>query len=153
MKQGGASPQAMAFTRMMKANCYLEKFTKMGKVDLAYVFFPHRANTNGAYFLVNGSPPLISTENVEKYSIDITKDPLYASLSRKYRELGLWDPAVFQQMETLPGGGQRFIFAYYLIDGPHAGEVAGSVLVAFDFDGQGRYLKTRLVRLTRKIPE
>ena len=90
MKQGGASPQAMAFTRMMKDNCYLEKFTKMGKVDLAYVFYPSRANTNWAYFLVNGSPPMISTENVEKFSIDITKDPLYASLSQRYRELGLW---------------------------------------------------------------
>jgi hypothetical protein len=60
MKKGGASPQAMAFTRMMKDNCYLEKFKEMGKVDLAYVFYPSRANTNWAYFLVNGSPAMIS---------------------------------------------------------------------------------------------
>jgi hypothetical protein len=153
MKQGGASPQAMAFTRMMKANCYLEKFTKTGKVDLAYVFFPSRANTNGAYVLVNGSPPMVSTENVEQFSIDITKDPLYTSLSRKYRELGLWDPAVFKQMETLPDGGQRFIFAYALINGPHAGKQVGWVLVAFDFDGQGRFLHSKLVRLTRENSE
>lgn len=160
MKKGGASPQAMAFTRMMKDNCYLEKFKEMGKVDLAYVFYPSRANTNWAYFLVNGSPPMISTENVQlnaqgrdKFSINITKDPLYASLSRRYSELNLYYPAVFQQMQTLPDGGQRFIFAYALIDGSRAGKQAGWVLVAFDFDGQGRFLQTRLVRLTREIPE
>jgi hypothetical protein len=160
MKQGGASPQAMAFTRMMKDNCYLEKFKKMGRVDLAYVFYPGRANTNWAYFLVNGSPPMISTEEVHlttqgqgKFSLNITKDPLYASLSQRYRRLGLWPPAVFQQMQPLPDGGQRFIFAYALIDGPHAGKVAGSALVAFDFDGQGRFLQTRLVRLTQEMPK
>jgi hypothetical protein len=60
---------------------------------------------------------------------------------------------VFQQMQTLPDGGQSFIFAYALIDGPRAGKKAGWVIVAFDFDGQGRFLQTRLVRLTREIPE
>jgi hypothetical protein len=152
MKQGGASPQAMAFTRMMKDNCYLEKFKEMGKVDLAQVFYPRRANTNWAYFLVNGSPPLISTENVENFSINITKDPLYASWSKRYSNLSIYDPAVFQQMQTLPDGGQSFIFAYALIEGPRAGKKAGWVLVAFDFDGQGRFLQTRLVRLAQEIP-
>jgi hypothetical protein len=150
----------MAFTRMMKDNCYLEKFKEMGQVDLAYVFYPSRANTNWAYFLVNGSPAMISTEKVQlntqgrdKFSINITKDPLYASLSRKYRDLDLHAPAVFQQMQILPDGEQRFIFAYALIDGPRAGKQAGWVLVAFDFDGQGRFLQTRLVRLTQEIPK
>lgn len=160
MQKGGASPQAMAFTRMMKDNGYLEKFQEMGKVDLAKAFYPSRANTNWAYFLVNGSPPLISTENVQldaqgrdKFSINITKDPLYAAWSRKYPDLDLYNPAVFQQMQTLPDGRQRFIFAYALINGPRAGKQAGWVLVAFDFDGQGRFLKTRLVGLTKEIPE
>lgn len=159
MRQGGASAQAMAFTRMMKDNCYLAEFKNMGKVDLAFVDYPGRANTNGAYFLVNGAPPMISTEDIhenakkrDKFYININKDPTYASLSRRYRNLGLWPPAVFKQMQILPDGGQRFIFAYYLIDGPHAGEVAGSAIVAFDFDGQGRFVQTRLVRITREIP-
>ena len=86
-------------------------------------------------------------------SIDITKDPLYASWSKRYSDLSIYDPAVFQQMQTLPDGGQKFIFAYALIDGPRAGKQAGWVIVAFDFDGQGRFLQTRLVRLTREIPE
>jgi len=150
MKQGGASSQAMAFTRIMQDNCYLAKFTKMGKVDLAYVFYPSRANTNYAYFMVNGNPPLVSTEK-EGGHIDITKDPVYSAWSRKYREIGRWDPAVFQTMEALPGGGQRFIFAYELINGPRSGEKVGWALVAFDFDGRGRFLQTRLLRLTRKI--
>lgn len=151
MKQGKASPEAMAFTRMMKDNCYLEKFQKMGNVDLAYVFFPRRANTNWAYFLVNGSPLLVPTEGIDQ--IDITKDPLYLSLSKHYHEIGLWDPAIFKEMQTLPDGGQRFIFAYMLIDGPRSGECAGSALVAFDFNREGRFLGSKLMRLTREIPK
>jgi hypothetical protein len=159
MRQGGASSQAMAFTMMMKDNCFLSEFKKMGKVDLAFVAYPGRANTNGAYFMVNGTPPMISTEEVNensknenKFYININKDPLYSSLSTRYRNLGLWPPALFKQLQTLPNGGQRFIFAYYLIDGPHAGEKVGSALVAFDFDGNGRFLQTRLLSLTREIP-
>jgi hypothetical protein len=56
-------------------------------------------------------------------------------------------------MQTLPDGRQSFIFAYALIDGPRAGKKAGWVLLAYDFDDQSRFLQTRLVRLTREIPE
>lgn len=159
MREGGASSQAMAFTAMMKDNCYLAEFKEMGKVDLAYVVYPARANTNGAYFMVNGTPPMISTEEVNenskkrnKFYININKDSLYSSLNKRYPNLGLWPPALFKQLQTLPNGGQRFIFAYYLIEGPRGGEKVGSALVAFDFDGNGRFLQTRLLRLTREIP-
>ena len=36
---------------------------------------------------------------------------------------------------------QGFVFLYFT-----------SMFVAFDFDGQGRFLQTRLVRLAREIP-
>jgi hypothetical protein len=151
MKQGKASPEAMAFTRRMKDNCYLEEFKKMGTVDLASVFFPGRANTNWAYFLVNGSPWQVSTEDIDK--IDITKDPLYVSLSKRYKQIGCWAPAIFKEMQTLPDGGQRFVFAYTLIDGPHAGKRVGSAVAAFDFNRAGTFLGAKLLRLTEEIPQ
>jgi hypothetical protein len=150
MKKGKASPGAMAFTRRMKDNCYLEEFKEKGTVDLAYVFFPGRANTNWAYFLVNGSPWQVSTEDIE--TIDITKDPLYAFLSQQYKEIGCWPPAMFKEMQTLPDGGQRFIFAYTLIDGPRVGKRVGSAVVSFDFNGAGTFLGAKLLRLTQDIP-
>ena len=52
MKQAGASPQAIAFARMLKGDGYMDSFREMGGVDLTTAFFPFRANTNGGTFLV-----------------------------------------------------------------------------------------------------
>ena len=53
-------------------------------------------------------------------------------------------------MQALPGGGQRFIFSFVLLNGCHACELAGHAQVAFDFSAAGRFLGTKLLRLTEK---
>lgn len=152
MRQGGASPAAIAFTRMIKGEGYLESFQEMGLVGLASVAYPVRANTNQAYFLVNGTPPLISVEELG-WQIDISKDPLYPSLLKEFPKIMIWGGgAEFQAMQPLPGGGQRFIFAYYLLNGCHACEVGGSAQVALDFDARARFLGTKLLGLSRTPP-
>ena len=52
--------------------------------------------------------------------------------------------------QALPGGGQRFIFSFVLLNGCHACEVAGYARVAFDFSPAGKFLGTKLLRLTAK---
>ena len=91
----------------------------MGRVDLATMTFPLRANTNEAAFLVNGTPPLVSTE-LDEPSVDIAADPAYAALRQAFPEMTLWPTnAGFRRLETLPDGGQGFVFAYPLLDGCH----------------------------------
>jgi hypothetical protein len=158
MRRGGASPQAADFTRLFARQGlgvpgYLETFREMGRVDLATVMIPGRANTNQVYFMVNGTPELVSTED-HLQKIDIRQDPLYPALAAKYPKIMLWGggPA-FKTMERRSGGGQRFVFAYFLRNGCHACEVGGSAWVAFDFDARGTFRGTRLLHLTKSPPD
>ena len=151
MRQAGASPEAIAFSRKIDGDGYMDSFREMGKVDLVSVFYPFRANTNGGSFLVNGSPSMISLEELDKWGkVDIRKDPLYPAIAKRFPEVMLWggEPG-FGTMQRLPSGGQRFIFSYVLLNGCHACDVAGYAHVAFDFDRNGRFSGTKLLRLSR----
>jgi hypothetical protein len=153
MRRGGALPAAIAFTRRMDGDAYAESFRKMGPVDLISVFYPTRANTNQAYFMVNGTPPLVSAEDHLR-RIDITQDPRYPAIVKKFPKIMLWQGGpVFKEMQRLAGGGQRFVFAYFLLNGCHACKVGGSAYVAFDFDARGTFEGTKLLRLTESPPE
>lgn len=151
MRQAGASAQAIKFTRMIEGDGYMDSFREMGKVDLATAFFPFRANTNGATFLVNGSPSLISLEELDRWGkIDIQTDPLYPAIARRFPEVMLWGGQPdFVSMQRLPSGGQRFVFAYVLLNGCHACDIAGYAQVGFDFDVKGNLSGAKLLRLVR----
>jgi len=151
LRQAGATPEALAFTVMLGGEGYLESFRQMGKVDLATVAYPLRANENEGFMLVNGSPPTIQVEDfVHLKHIDIRKDPLYPAIARKFPRVEPWGHADFKAVQALPGGGQRFIFSFVLLNGCHACEVAGYAQVAFDFSAAGGFLGTKLLRLTEK---
>lgn len=151
LRRAGATPEALAFTAMLGGEGYLESFRQMGKVDLATVAYPLRANENEGFMLVNGSPPTVQVEDfVHLKHIDIRKDPLYPAIARKFPRVELWGHADFKALQALPGGGQRFIFSFVLLNGCHACEVAGYAQVAFDFSAAGRFLGTKLLRLTEK---
>lgn len=153
MRRGGASPAAIAFTRRLDGDAYAESFRKMGRVDLISVFYPTRANTNQVYFMVNGTPPLVSAEDHLGH-IDITKDPRYPAIVKKFPKIMLWGGGpVFKEMQRLPKGGQRFVLAYFLLNGCHACKVGGSAYVAFDFNARGTFEGTKLLRLTESPPE
>ncbi len=151
MRQAGASTQAIEFTRRIDGDGYMDSFREMGKVDLATAFYPFRANTNDGTFLVNGSPSMISLEDLDRWGkIDIRTDPLYPAIVRRFPEVMLWSGgAGFETMQRLPGGGQRFVFGYVLLNGCHACDIAGYAHVGYDFDREGRFLGARLLRLTK----
>jgi hypothetical protein len=150
MQRAGASPAATAFTTMLKGEGYLEDFRKMGRVDLASVAYPFRANDNSEYLLVNGMPRLVQLDDAENLRhIDIRTDPLYPSLLRKFPKLELWGHADFKTMQRLPGGGQRFVFTLALLNGCHGCEVGGYAHVAFDFAETGQFLGARLLQLSK----
>lgn len=152
MQQAGASPQAIEFTKMLKGEGYLDSFRKMGKVDLANVFYPFRANENWDFIMINGTPRVIYAGDYDNFkNIDIRKDPLYPSLIRKFPKLELWGHAEFKAMQRLPDGGQRFIFSFVLLNGCHACEIGGYANIAFNFNSEGIFLGTKLLRLTKKL--
>jgi hypothetical protein len=150
MQRAGASPAATAFTTMLKGEGYLDDFRKMGRVDLASVAYPTRANDNEEFLLVNGIPRVVHVDHPENSKhIDIKKDPLYPSLVRKFPNLELGSHADFEAMRRLPGGGQRFVFSLGLLNGCHACKVGSYAQIAFDFDTAGRFLGTRSLGLSK----
>jgi WD40 repeat protein len=94
---------------------------------------------------------MISVEELDRWGkIDIQTDPLYPAIARRFPEVMLWggEPG-YESIQRLPSGGQRFIFAYVLLNGCHACDIAGYAHIGFDFDGTGRFLGAKLLRLTR----
>ncbi|MHC1711001.1 MAG: hypothetical protein AB9872_02460 [Solidesulfovibrio sp.] len=147
MRRQRATPEALAVNRLLEGEGFMSAFREMGRVDLATMTFPLRANTNQASFLVNGTPALVSTE-LDGQAVDIASDPAYAELKRAFPEMELWPTSAdFRTMNTLEDGGQGFVFAYPLLNGCHACALAGYALVTLDFGPDGVYHGPRLLRL------
>jgi hypothetical protein len=147
MKKGKASREALAFAAKIEGEGCMKAFKKVGKVSLATVEFPMRANTNQALMMVGGAPSVVSTE-LEANAIDITKDKAFAAIKRRFPQIELWGvSAELRATKSLPGGGQSFEFAYPLLNGCHACELGGYALVAFDFGPDGTFQGQRLIRL------
>jgi hypothetical protein len=138
MKNLGASPQAMAFTKLMQGEAYMSSFTEFGIVDLAEITYPSRANGNIEYILINGNPQIVFVEDV--YKVDITHDPNYPPLHQQYPNLQIeGGDNIFKNKEQISIGGERFIFGCQLADGCHACQIDNYAYIAFNFDGTGLF--------------
>jgi hypothetical protein len=147
MRDSGATASALAVARLLDGEGYMSAFRKTGRVNLATMTFPARANTNEVAYLVGGNPPLVSTE-LDAQTVNIAVDPAYPALRAAYPEMELWPSgAEFRSVDRLADGGQGFVFAYPLLNGCHACESAGHALMAHDFGPDGRYRGVRLLRL------
>lgn len=147
MRQKGASPQAVEFTKLMKGEVYLSSFSEMGKVDVAEITSPLLNDPIVTdTILVNGFPQVIDLWD-KVQNIDITRAQNYSALVRRFPNLELWPMKGFKTMQRLPQGGQRFIIEFTLMNGCRGCEVAGGAEIAFDFDDSGKFLRTSLIGL------
>lgn len=155
MRRAGASPAAVAFSHSVKNEGYLQHLQFAGKVDVAYVVYPFRANENNACLLVNGDP---STIDVDKLSSlpqsSMKRDHTYRKLLRRYPNLSLLpgdrspgDSSI--TAENTNGGGQGFLVNYWEQDGCHACARVGVTSFVFEFDSSGRFLGARYVNTRR----
>jgi putative hemolysin len=157
MPGAGAPPQAVAFSKLLEKESdgqigYMRDFRKTGRVDIAYVDYPIRANENQGCLLVNGSPPMIDVDDFKLLDQNTMKsDPSYTSLASKNPEVTIFPGdrggTTYPQLEPLPQGGQRFIVSYYLLKGCHACARLGTASFAFDFDSSGKFLGTKFLRV------
>ncbi|HVB37234.1 MAG TPA: hypothetical protein VND92_01810 [Vicinamibacterales bacterium] len=162
MATAGAPVEAVAFARRLNARPdgtlgILRDFREHGHVDLAFVFFPLRANENQGCFLVNGSPSLIDVDDPAQLPMkEIEMVATWRVLARRYPKISLWpgnrSGTAFVRAERRPRGGQRFIFPYVLRNGCHACATIGTVRIAFDFDTTGTFIGPRVmdVRAARR---
>jgi len=145
MREQGASPAAVAFTNLTGNTGIMRDFRDTGRVDVAYVYYPFRANENQGALLVNGSPRAIDVDDTSLLpQNEPAKNRRYAELVKKYPNVAVFpgerSGTDYPVAEQLPGGGQRFVVSYRLLNGCHACEQVGTVNYAFDFDTTGRFL-------------
>jgi hypothetical protein len=150
MRRAGASAQAVAFSQSTGNSGYLAHFFKMGRVDLAYVHYPFRANENEGWLLVNGDPALIDVDalaDLPKRQLDA--NPAYMRIKEKFPKVMLFggDRTMTRPPEMVvePTKGRRFIVEYRLLNGCHACERVGRARYAFDFDPNGKFLGSTLL--------
>lgn len=176
LRRLGASPEAIAFSRLFDFRGFVRHFEEMGVVSVVSVHFTRWINDSERILLVNGSPPLMDVEGcgiphslmvVRDFlqeeanetdclaNIDITKNPLYKSLTKKDPSIPpmIWGGhASFERMQYGGFGGQRLIIAFELL-GSHTGPYFGDAHIAYDFDSAGKFLGTKLLRLSAPRPE
>ncbi len=153
MKESGASPEALAFTGRMGNEAWLRAFRKKGRVDVAYLTYPFRANENQGILLVNGDPSPIDVDNLAlSTQAELKQDLTYGELAKKYPDISLWPGDRYGTetpvAETLEKGQLRIFVGYLLRNGCHACEKVGSAVFAFDFDSGGKFLGNRLMMVT-----
>lgn len=162
MQRAGASREAVAFSRRLAKQhdgmlAFMRDFLNTGRVDIAYVICPFRANENQVCLLVNGSPEIIDVDNLRLLpQTQLKQNAVYQKLAGKYPAIDLWpgDRAGTQYpiARKLPNGGQRFIVAYYLQNGCHACARLGHARFAFDFNREGKFLGAQLLSVTSVAP-
>jgi len=149
MEELGASPQAVDFFRT--TGWFLSDFQEMGRVDLGSIVNPWRANANGDFALLNGTPSVVLAEAEGRLvDVAIERDSAYDMLVTLFPDLLLWPTDnVFETLGASLQEGQRFIFQFYLNNGCHACRTGYMGRVALDFAPDGTYSFPLLLGLCR----
>jgi len=152
MQKAGASSEALTFMKRLHNDAYLAKFQETGRVSIAWIMYPFRANTNTGCLLVNGTPSLVDIDDLSRLPrAKLKSDPGWVTLIAKHPQATLWpgdrSGMTGVKVESLPGGGQRFVADYLVLEGCHACARLARVHYAFEFDDMGRLLGARFVDL------
>lgn len=155
MREEGASKQAVKFAKSLPTFGILRHLRETGKVDIAYVVYPFRANENYGVILVNGRPSPIDVDDLNALPQDqIKTDLAYPKLAKRYKEIALWPSDRFSYnlptVEVPSGGGQWFAVEYRLTDGCRACKDVGIARFGFDFNTKGKFLGAKFIRLIPK---
>ena len=150
MGKAGASPQAIAFTRRLDNEAYLQTLDESGgPIAVAHVVFPFAANENNGWFLINGTPAQINVDNFRNLDLArMRSSAAYLTIHDNYRNASFWPGDRGANGPEVMNDGRKFIVGYLLRDLCHACAVIGRVRYAFDFDQTGKFLGTRLVSVT-----
>jgi len=158
MAPAGASVDAVNFTRELYKQshgdvCIMTGFEPVGPIDIAWITYPLRANTNYGLLLVNGTPRTLNVEDLKLLDKKtMQQSPQFKDLRFQFPQVDVWpgdrDGKTWPNSQTGPDGGIQFTVAYPLINGCHACAHAGSALFTWNFSAQGKFLGTTFVGMT-----
>jgi hypothetical protein len=158
MQQGGAPADAVAFTReLYKVSGgevgIMYGFHKVGPVDIAWINYPLRANTNNGLLFVNGKPRILDVEDLKLLDQNaMQQDPQFQNTMAQFPKVSLWpgdrNGTTWPNSQSGPNGGVQFTVGYPLINGCHACERAGTAMFNWNFDSSGKFLGTTFIGMT-----
>src|SRR5271157_4302158 len=96
MATSGAPPAAVAFTRALYRQSggdvgVMSGFDKVGPVDVAFVVYPLRANTNNGLLFVNGAPKIVDAENLQLLDqATMQQSPQFQNTKAQFPQVNLW---------------------------------------------------------------
>lgn len=150
MKKAKATPAAVEFSKQLGEPGFVRDLKVAGAVDIAYVFYPYRANENQSCLIVNGDPALIDVDNHKLVGAGALKfNPTYVALSKNHKEVSLWPGDRYgtetPDVEMGAMAGAHIIVNYRLREQCHSCAVLGHAWYSFDFDNKGKFLGAKLI--------
>lgn len=151
MEDAGATAEAASFTRLFGDGTFVRKYKESGRLGVAWVFHPFRANENHGILLVNGDPPLVDVDDIALLPKEgMEQDKTYLAIKKAFPRATMWPgdrTSKYPAVDALPEGGQAFAVPYTLRNFCHACEVLGTAFYSFDFDREGRFTGMRFQRI------
>jgi len=158
MATGGAPAPAVDFTReLYKVSGgdigLLYGLHQVGPVDIGWVFYPLRANTNYGLFFLNGDPRILNVEDLKLLDQSaMQQDPQFQNTKAQFPQVAVWpgdrDGTSWPNSQAGPNGGIQFTVGYPLINGCHACERVGFAMFNWNFGAQGKFLGTSWIGMT-----
>ncbi|MGK5011815.1 hypothetical protein [Janthinobacterium sp. MDB2-8] len=148
MQRAGARPQAIAAARMLvKANKagFISAWRPLGKVALATVTYPFRANTNEGSLLIGSDGAAIDVDEDSVREED-RATPAWRAFTAAHPDAVPFAPADFVGSTATDDGGQRLLFSTPL-KSCHACVDDGALLVAYTVDKAGIVLERELLTI------
>ena len=158
MSTTGAPPAAVAFTRRLFEQsggevAIMTGFNRVGPVDVAFITYPFRANTNNGIYFVNGTPRLINAEDLKLLDqAAMQQSPQFQNTKAQFPKVSLWpgdrDGTTWPNSSKNPDGTISFTLGYPLLNGCHACERAGFAQFNWNFSRGGKFLGTTFMGMT-----
>jgi hypothetical protein len=143
------------FSRQLGEPGFVRDFRAAGPVDIAYVFYPYRANENQSWLIVNGQPPAIDVDNSKLVTVAaraLKNNAAYAGLARAHPDLSPWPGDRYStetpDVEMGAKGGVHIVVNYRLRERCHSCAVLGHAWYSFEFDAKGIFAGARLMAIS-----
>jgi hypothetical protein len=159
MAKSGASDDAVSFTRtLFRGNGgdvgILTGFQAVGPVDLGWVTYPLRANTNYGLLLLNGKPKIVNAEDMKHLDHKgLEQSFQFQDVKKQFPRVDVWpgdrDGKTWPTSQTGPDGGLQFTIGYPLINGCHACAHEGTAIFSWNFDAKGKFKGTQFIGMTQ----
>jgi len=128
-------------------------YNAVGPVDVAFVTYPLRANTNNGILFVNGTPKIVNGEDLKLLNqAAMEQSPQFQNTKQQFPKVTVWpgdrDGTTWPNSAVGSDGSVSFTLGYPLLDGCHACARAGFAEFNWDFAPDGKFTGTSFLGLT-----